>query len=107
MFGVPEALLMDQGTNLLSCLMQDVCMLLRMKKVNTTAHHPQCNGMVERTLKNMLRKHVSKFRVQRDTYLPGVLWVYHICQQVKNPRSCYLDLIAVIQQKLPCYYLEH
>ena len=48
MFGVPEALLSDCGTNLLSCLMQDVCKLLGIKKLNTTAHHLQCNGMVER-----------------------------------------------------------
>ena len=48
MFGVPEALLSDQGTNLLLCLMQDVCKLFGMKKLNTTAHHPQCNGMIER-----------------------------------------------------------
>ena len=45
--GVPEALLSDCGTNLLSCLMQDICKLLGVKKLNTTAHHPQCNGMVE------------------------------------------------------------
>ena len=32
MFGVPEALLSDRGTNLLSCLMQDVCELLGIKK---------------------------------------------------------------------------
>ena len=79
MFGVPEVLLSDRGTNLLSCLMQDVCKLLGMKKLNTTAHHPQCNGMIERfnqTLKTMLRKHVSKFGVQWDTYLLGVLWAY-------------------------------
>ena len=79
MFGVPEALLSDRGTNLLSCLMQDVCKLLGMKKLNTTAHHPQCNGIIERfnrTLKTMLRKHVSKFGVQWDMYLSGVLWAY-------------------------------
>jgi len=56
MFGVPEALLSDCGTNLLSCLMQDVYKPLGVKKLNTTAHHPLCNGMVERfnhTLKTM------------------------------------------------------
>ena len=79
MFGVPEALLSDRGTNLLSYLMQDVCKMLGIKKLNTTAHHPQCNGMVERfnrTLKTMLRKHVSRFGMQWDTYLSGVLWAY-------------------------------
>lgn len=57
MFGVPEALLSDRGTNLLSHLMQEVCELLGVTKLNTTAYHPACNGMVERlnrTLKAML-----------------------------------------------------
>ena len=63
-FGAPEALLSDQGTNLLSILMQDVCKLLGIKKLSTIAHHPQCDGMIERlnhTFKSMLRKHTAKF----------------------------------------------
>ena len=44
LFGVPEALLSDRGTNLLSHLMYDVCAILGM---NTTAYHPACNEMVE------------------------------------------------------------
>ena len=43
-FGVPEALLSDRGTNLLSHLMKDICRLLGIKKLNTTAHHPECDG---------------------------------------------------------------
>ncbi len=57
--GVPEALLSDRGTNLLSHLMLDLCALLGIDKLNTTSYHPQCNGMVERfnrTLKTSLRK---------------------------------------------------
>ena len=78
-FGVPEALLSDRGTNLLSHLMKDVCQLLGVEKLNTTAYHPQCDGMVERfnrTLKSMLRKHAAKFGEQWDTYLFGALWAY-------------------------------
>lgn len=79
MFGVPESLLSDRGTNLLANVMMDVCSLLGITKLNTTAYHPQCNGMVERmnhTLKAMLRKHAVKFGPQWDKYLPGVLWAY-------------------------------
>ena len=78
-FGVPEALLSDRSTNLLSHLMLDICELLGIQKLNTTAHHPQCDGMVERfnrTLKSMLRKHASRFGNQWDQYLSGVLWAY-------------------------------
>ena len=77
--GVPEALLSDHGTNLLSHLMLDVCRALGIQKLNTTAYHPQCDGMVERfnhTLKTALRKHAAKFGNQWDRYLSGVLWAY-------------------------------
>ena len=69
MFGVPEALLSDRGTNMLANVVQDVCQLLGITKLNTTAYHPQCDGMVECfnwTLKNMLRKHAVKFNNQWD-----------------------------------------
>ena len=49
------------------------------KKLNTTAYHPQCDGMVEHfnhTLKTMLRKHAACFGNQWDQYLSGVLWAY-------------------------------
>ena len=67
MFGVPEALLSDRGTNLMSYLMQDAHKLLGIQKFNTTARHTQFNRMVERfnrTLKTILRKHVFKFGMQ-------------------------------------------
>ena len=78
-FGVPEALLTDRGTNLLSHLMRDLCELLGITKLNTTAYHPECDGMVERfnrTLKAMLRKHATRFENQWDQYLSNVLWAY-------------------------------
>ena len=70
-FGVPECLLSDRGTNLLSHLMTDVCKLLGLQKLNTTSHHPQCDGKVERfnrTLKTMLRKYASEFGAQWDPW---------------------------------------
>ncbi len=39
MVGVPEALLSNRGTNLLSHLMRDVCELLGIEKLNTIAYH--------------------------------------------------------------------
>ena len=76
-FGVPEALLSDRGANLLSHLIQDLCGLLGITKLNTSSYHPQCDGAVEhfyRTLKQILRRHVAIFGCQWDRYLPGVLW---------------------------------
>ena len=78
-FGVPECLLSDRGTNLLSNLMLDLCKMLGVTKLNTTAYHPQCDGAVERfnrTLKTSLRKHAARFGCQWDNFLPGILWAY-------------------------------
>ena len=79
LFGILEALLSDRSTYLLSHLMSDVCACLRITKLNTTAYHPECDGMVERfnwTLKAMLQKHVGRFGTQWDQYLSVVLWAY-------------------------------
>ena len=79
LFGVPECLLSDRGTNLLSNLMMELCKILGIKKLHTTAYHLQCDGAVERfnrTLKTILRKHAAKFGCQWDRFLPGILWAY-------------------------------
>ena len=60
-------------------VMENVCQLLGITKLNTTSYHPQCDGMVERlsrSLKSMLRENVAKFGGQWDRFLPGVLWAY-------------------------------
>ena len=78
-FGVPEALLSDRGTNLLSHLMKDICRVLGRKKLNITAHHPECDGAIERfnrTLKTMLRKQAARHGAQWDQYIHGVVWAY-------------------------------
>ena len=94
MFGVPDALLSDWGTNLLANVVQDVCQLLGITKLNATAYHPQCDGMVERlnkTLKSMLRKHAMKFSNQWDRYSSGVLWAYrNIPHEATKEKPSYL-----------------
>ena len=79
MFGVPEALLLDRGTNLLSHIMMDICRFLDIEKLNTTSYHPECDGMVQRfnrTLKSMLRKRAAQFNKQWDNHPPALLLAY-------------------------------
>ena len=79
LFGVPESLLTDRGGNLLSHLVLDVCSLLSIQKMNTTAYHPECDGMVEwfnRTLKSMMLKRVAQFGAQWNKDLSAILWAY-------------------------------
>ena len=66
------SILFDWDTNLSSYLMKDDCSLLGIEKLNTTAYHPQCDGLTERfnqALKTMLRKQVDVHGKQWDQYL--------------------------------------
>ena len=77
--GVPGELLSDRGANLLSSLIIDVYKLLGMRKLNTTAYHPQGDGLVEifnRTLQAMLAKHAQEFGSAWDLHLQQLLFAY-------------------------------
>ena len=82
---VPGELLLDRGAAFLSHLMQNVCKLLNTKKINTTAYHPQIDGLVKhfnRTLIEMLSKKVEKSGQDWDEHLPYVLLGFyerHVC----------------------------
>ena len=103
-FGVLESLLTDSGTDLLSHLMKDMCSLLGTKKLNTTANHPQCDGMVERTHAQSL---LEKNQLNKDDM---VSWA-GFC--VINLPSCYRQpcissMLPIFQHKastcpVPCH----
>ena len=61
--GIPEQLLSDRGTNLLSSVVQGVCKLLGVDKLNTSGYHPQTDGLVEKfnsTIISMVAKSAEK-----------------------------------------------
>lgn len=77
--GVPEVLISDRGANLLSTLMQEICTLAGIQKVNTTAYHPQTDGLVEnfnKTLRAMIVKYCHTYGTNWDEYLPRLLFAY-------------------------------
>ncbi|CAI6354249.1 unnamed protein product [Macrosiphum euphorbiae] len=62
-YGIPKSILTDCGTNFLSDVFKGMYKLLDVKKIQTTAWHPQGNGFLERshnTLKAYLRSFVDK-----------------------------------------------
>jgi transposase InsO family protein len=59
-FGTPAQILTDQGSYFLSDLFKNTCKLLKIKKIQTTAFHPESNGGLERSprvLTEYLRHH--------------------------------------------------
>ena len=88
--GVPSELLSDCGSAFLSSLMFEVYQLLGVKKTNTTAYHPQTDGLVERfhrTLTDMLAKTTEPGGVDWDDRLPFTLFAYRASLQESTQES--------------------
>jgi len=78
--GTPAKLLTDRGQNFLSNLSTKVYELLKIKKVNTTAYHPQTDGLNERINKtacDMLSMYVSPTQQNWDEFLPYIQFAYN------------------------------
>ena len=77
--GVPVQLLSDRGAAFLSRLLMEICELLGVEKLNTTAYHPQTDGLAKRfsrTLTDMLAKKVEQGGRDWDAHLPFVHFTY-------------------------------
>ena len=77
--GVPKMLLSDRGKSFIGDVAKAVYDILNIKKLNTTAYHPQTNGLTERfngTLVKMLGMYCNKQQNNWDIYIPYVLFAY-------------------------------
>ena len=52
-FGVIESIITDNGANLSSHLMRDICEQFKIAHRNSTAYHPQMNEAIEVSHKNI------------------------------------------------------
>ncbi|XP_070029905.1 uncharacterized protein [Nicotiana sylvestris] len=76
-FGVPKVIITDNGANLNSDLMREVCQRFKITHCNSTPYHPKANGAVEaanKNIKKILRKMVEGSR-QWHEKLPLPCWV--------------------------------
>ena len=63
MFGIPEAITTDRGTQFTSAVWQQLLSTWGIKNLQTTAYHPEANGLVERLhrrLKESLMTHCNQ-----------------------------------------------
>ena len=90
--GIPEELLSDRGANFLPSLMQSVCQVLGVKKLNTSGYHPQTDGLVEKftsTLINMIAKRSNTVPHDWDVRLPQLLFAYRSSMQESTRESLF------------------
>ena len=79
MFGTPEVLLTDRGSNYTSELVQNICQRFNIKKKETSAYHPQSDGLQERwhkVLGDSIRTMSHIDPIDWDRTLPVLLLCY-------------------------------
>jgi len=77
--GVPLAIISDRGKEVDGRLMSEICKLLGVDKLRTTAYKPSSNAAVERfhrTMNSMLGRMVEENQRDWDTMLPYVMAAY-------------------------------
>ncbi|CAB4010549.1 Retrovirus-related Pol poly from transposon [Paramuricea clavata] len=57
--GLPNEIVSDQGSNLIGQLMKQLYELLGISRIKTSVYYPEANGLVDGTLKHMLKKFVA------------------------------------------------
>ena len=95
--GTPKTLLSDRGKNFLPKLVREECSLLDIKKLNTTAYHPQTDGLVERfnsVISQSLSMYVSANQKDWDEFLPSVLFAYRTSPQATTADSPFISYMG-------------
>ncbi|RWS20738.1 pol polyprotein-like protein [Leptotrombidium deliense] len=83
-YGFPKELLSDQGVQFRSELVKSLLKQLSVRQKQTTAYHPQCNGLTERfnrTLCDILSQFVDVKHKTWDTLLPFAVYAYNTSVQ--------------------------
>ena len=83
-FGIPIALVSDNGKQFDNSKFRDFCAELGIKNYYSSPAHPQSNGQAEvtiRTLKAALKTKLEDLKGKWVEYLPEVLWAYRTTQK--------------------------
>jgi len=78
-FGTPLSILSDQGREVDGLIMNELCRLLDVEKLHTTAYKASTNAQVEkfhRTLNSMIGRVISDKQTEWDDLLPYVMAAY-------------------------------
>lgn len=90
--GCPEKLTTDEGAQFTSELLSEICKLLQVKQIQTTAYHPEANGVVERfhqTLMNFLSHYINEKQDDWDEWIDYALMAYRTTPHTATGYSPY------------------
>ena len=79
-YGTPQILQSDQGANFISQVFKNTCKILRIKKIQSTAFHPESQGSIEqshRVLAEYLRHYVKEDQTNWNQWIPFATYAYN------------------------------
>jgi len=79
-YGTPSIVQTDQGANFVSEMFKNTCKLLKIKKIQSTAFHPESQGSLERShrvLAEYLRHYVNEDQTNWDEFVPFAAYAYN------------------------------
>ena len=91
-FGFPQKLMLDQGTEFTGDVIAAMCKLLGIEKIRTMPYHPQTNGSAERvhqTLQRMIGKLDPEKRRKWPKHIRSVLIAYNATRSQVTSYSPY------------------
>ena len=92
MFGFPQHLMSDQGTEFCGKVIAVMCSLLGVEKIRTTPYHPQTNGSAERahqTLQRMIGKLDLEKRRKWPAHIGSIIIAYNSTRSLVTGYSLY------------------
>ena len=97
-FGAPEKLLTDQGSQFTSALFLSLCRILGIKKIFTTPYHPQTDGVVERnnqTLVKIMSMYVATDQQNWDDILSMAVYAHNTSRHSTTQQTPYKMLLGI------------
>ena len=91
-FGFPQCLMSDQGTEFCGKVIAAMCSLLGVEKIRTTPYHPQTNGSAERvhqTLQRMIGKLDPEKRRKWPAHIGSIIIAYNSTRSLVTGYSPY------------------
>ena len=91
-FGFPQRLMSDQGTEFCGNVIAAMCSLLGIEKIRTTPYHPQTNGSAEwvhQTLQRMIGKLDPEKRKKWPYHIGSILIAYNATRSMVTGFSPY------------------
>ena len=91
-FGFPQCLMSDQGTEFCGKVIAAMCSLLGVEKIRTTLYHPQTNGSAERvhqTLQRMIGKLDPEKRRKWLAHIGSIIIAYNSTRSLVTGYSPY------------------